>query len=260
MARWAAGVEYLGTAYGGWQAQAHVKSVQGEVESALGRIADHPIRVICAGRTDAGVHAAQQVVHFESDAPRPPQAWILGCNSVLPPDVSLRWVQPVVDTFDARRSASFRHYRYVIHNHRARSALLMNRAAWWPQTLDAAAMHRAAQALLGENDFSAFRSAQCQSHTPMRFMRSIDLFRRDDFVVMDICANAFLHHMVRNIIGALVEVGWRRQPETWIAQLLAGRDRTRAGVNAPPEGLTFIGPEYPAAFGLPPPPRPWFPG
>lgn len=259
MARWAAGVEYFGSAYGGWQAQQHVASVQSAVEAALGRIANHTLRVTCAGRTDAGVHAAQQVVHFDSDAARTEHQWILGCNSLLPSDVSLRWVQPVSDEFDARRSAHARHYRYVIHNHRARSALLMNRVAWWPQPLDAEAMHRAAQALLGENDFSAFRSAQCQSHTPMRFMRSITVFRRDDFVVMDVCANAFLHHMVRNLIGSLVEAGWGRQPETWMAQLLAGRDRSRAGATAPPDGLTFIGPEYPAAFDLPAPPRPWFP-
>lgn len=260
MARWAAGVEYLGSAYGGWQAQQHVASLQSAVEAALSRIANHPIRVTCAGRTDAGVHAAQQVVHFDADAQRTAHAWLLGCNSLLPADVSVRWVQTVSDDFDARRSASARHYRYVIHNHRARSALLMNRATWWPQALDADAMHRAAQALLGENDFSAFRSAQCQSHTPMRFMRSITLFRRDDFVVMDICANAFLHHMVRNIIGSLVEVGWRRRPEAWIAQLLVGRNRNLAGITAPCEGLTFIGPEYPERFGLPPSPRAWFPG
>lgn len=259
MSRWAAGVEYIGAAYGGWQAQSHVRSVQAEVEFALGRVADHPVRVTCAGRTDAGVHAMQQVVHFDTQAQRSAYSWLLGANSILPPDVSLRWVQPTDEAFDARRSASARHYRYVIHNHRARSALLSQRAAWWPQTLDAPAMHRAAQSLLGENDFSAFRSAQCQSHTPMRFMRAITLFRQDDFVVMDICANAFLHHMVRNIIGALSEVGLGRQPESWIAHLLAGRDRTRAGVNAPPDGLYFVGPEYPPVMGLPAPPRPWFP-
>lgn len=260
MSRWATGVEYTGTAYGGWQAQAHVRSVQAEVEFALSKIADHRVAVTCAGRTDASVHAFQQVVHFDSEAPRSVSAWALGTNSILPSDISLRWVKPVELRFDARRSATARYYRYVIHNHRSRSALLSQRAAWWPQTLNADAMHRAAQALLGENDFSAFRSSQCQSNTPMRFMRSIHLFRSGDFIVMDICANAFLHHMVRNIIGALSEVGLGKQPESWITQLLAGRDRTKAGLNAPPEGLYFVGPEYPPEFGLPAPPKPWFPG
>ena len=259
MSRWAAGVEYLGTAYGGWQAQTNVRSVQAEVEFALGRIANHSLRVTCAGRTDAGVHAMQQVVHFDTDAVRTPQAWMLGCNSIMPPDVSLRWVQSVSDSFDARRSATARHYRYVIHNHRARSALLSQRAALWPQALDVEAMHRAAQALVGEHDFSAFRGSQCQSKSPMRRMRSIMFFRKDEFVVMDICANAFLHHMVRNIIGALSDVGLGKQPESHIAQVLAGRDRTKAGLNAPPQGLYFIGPEYPAEFALPMPPKPWFP-
>lgn len=259
MTRWAAGVEYIGTAYGGWQAQTNVRSVQAEVERAISKIANHPVRVTCAGRTDAGVHAYQQVVHFDTEADRTPHAWILGCNSVLPSDVSLRWVQAVPDSFNARYSATARHYRYVIHNHSARSALLSHRAATWPQPLDAAAMHRAAQALIGENDFSAFRSSQCQSKSPKRYLHAITLLRQNDFVVMDICANAFLHHMVRNIIGALSVVGLGKQPEAWIAQVLAGRDRKQAGLNAPPDGLYFVGPVYPAEFGLPAPPTPWFP-
>ena len=259
MSRWAAGVEYIGTAYGGWQAQTNVRSVQAEVESALSTIANHPIRVVCAGRTDAGVHAYQQVVHFECDAERSAYAWVLGVNSLMPKDVSLRWVHPVSSHFNARYSATARHYRYVIHNHSARSALLFQRAAHWPQMLNVEAMHRAAQALIGEHDFSAFRGSRCQSKTSTRFMRSIALFRHGDFVVMDICANAFLHHMVRNIIGALADVGLGKQPESQIALVLAGRDRRKAGLNAPPEGLYFIGPEYPAEFGLPAPPKPWFP-
>lgn len=259
MSRWAMGVEYIGTAYGGWQAQTSVRSVQTEVEAALSKIANHPLRVVCAGRTDAGVHAYQQVVHFDCEAERSAYAWILGANSLMPKDVSLRWAQPVSSDFSARYSAAARHYRYVIHNHSARSALLHQRAAFWPQLLDAAAMQRAAQAFIGEHDFTAFRSSRCQSKTSVRFMRSINLFRAGDFVVMDICANAFLHHMVRNIIGALAEVGLGEQPESWIAEVLAGRDRTKAGLNAPPGGLYFVGPEYPAEFGLPAPPKPWFP-
>ena len=259
MSRWAAGVEYLGTRYGGWQEQRKVHSVQGTVQAALSRIADHRLRVTCAGRTDAGVHALQQVIHFDTDAKRSAYGWLLGTNSNLPEDVSLRWIQPVADHFDARHSARQRHYRYVIQNQRARSALLYNRAAWWPQRLDADAMHFGAQALIGEHDFSAFRDSQCQSATPMRNVRQIRVLRIGDFVVMDICANAFLHHMVRNITGVLSEVGLGKRPASWVAEVLAGRDRSKAGVNAPPEGLYFVGPDYPAEFALPEPPRPWFP-
>jgi tRNA pseudouridine38-40 synthase len=260
MNRWAAGIEYIGSAYGGWQAQQRVNSVQAVVEAALSKVANHPLRVTCAGRTDAGVHAFQQVVHFDTEAVRTPYAWLLGSNSNLPHDVSLRWIQPVAEHFDARRSARARHYRYVIHNHQARSALLLNRAAWWPQQLDAAAMHEGAQALIGEHDFSAFRDSQCQANTPMRNVRHIHVARNGEFVVIDICANAFLHHMVRNITGVLSVVGLGRQPPAWVAAVLAGRDRSKAAVNAPPGGLYFVGPEYPAEFALPEPSRPWFPG
>ena len=260
MSRWAAGVEYIGTAYGGWQAQQRVHSVQAEIEAAIAKVADHPLRVTCAGRTDAGVHAFQQVIHFDTGSHRTPYAWLLGSNTNLPHDISLRWVQPVREDFDARRSATARHYRYVIHNHRARSAVLFNRVAWWPQALNAEAMHEGAQALIGEHDFSAFRDSQCQSNTPMRNVRHIRVRRQGEFVVMDICANAFLHHMVRNITGVLSEVGLGKQAPAWVAEVLAGRDRSKAAVNAPPGGLYFVGPEYPAEFALPEPPRPWFPG
>jgi len=259
MTRWAAAVEYLGTQYSGWQTQAGRPSVQGALEAALASIADHPVATICAGRTDAGVHALGQVVHFDSGSARSPYAWLLGTNSRLNPDVSLSWVQPVDEDFDARRSAFARRYRYVIHNQRGRSALLVGRASWIPNALDAEPMHRAAQHLLGENDFSAFRAAECQSNTPMRNVQEVGIFRRGDFVVMDIRANAFLHHMVRNIMGALLEIGQGKRPETWTAELLAGRDRTRAGVTAPAQGLYFLGPEYPERFGVPGPAHPWFP-
>lgn len=253
-------MEYLGSRYGGWQAQAERASVQAELEAALGSVADHPVRTQAAGRTDAGVHAFGQVVHFESAAPRSDQAWVLGSNSRLPPDISVRWVQPVAPDFSARHSAVMRGYRYVILNHRARSALLAERVSWITPRLDASAMHRAAQALLGERDFSAYRAADCQSSTPMRYVDSISVLRRGDFVLMDIRANAFLHHMVRNIMGVLLEIGQGRKPEAWAGEVLAGRDRTKAGMTAPPQGLYFIGPEYPEHFGVPPPPRPWFPG
>lgn len=257
--RWAAGVEYLGTRYSGWQTQAGRDSVQGALEAALSRVADHPVAVVCAGRTDAGVHAWGQVVHFDSDAARSEYAWQLGGNSLLPPDVSLSWVQPVASDFDARRSAFTRRYRYVIHNRRGRSALLAQRATWIARELDEAAMHRAAQALLGENDFSAFRAAECQSPTPMRNLQAITVSRIGGFVVVDVQANAFLHHMVRNIVGSLIEVGHGRRPERWMGELLAGRNRAVAGMTAPADGLYFVGPEYPSRFGVPGPAHPWFP-
>jgi tRNA pseudouridine38-40 synthase len=258
--RWAAAVEYLGTAYSGWQTQRDRPSVQAEVERALGAVAAQPLSVQAAGRTDAGVHAQGQVVHFESSAARSPYAWLLGANSNLPADISLRWIQPVPADFDARHSAHSRRYRYVVHNHRARSALLAGRATWMIRELDAAAMHRAAQALIGEHDFSAYRAAECQSPTPMRNVQSIAVWRQAEFVVLDVQANAFLHHMVRNIMGVLFEIGQGRQPEEWAGQVLEQRDRKRGGMTAPGDGLYFIGPVYPARFGVPAPPVMSFPG
>jgi tRNA pseudouridine38-40 synthase len=198
-------------------------------------------------------------VHFDSDAPRTPYAWLLGGNRLLPPDLSLRWVQVVAPEFHARHSAVARSYRYVIHNHRARSAWLGDRATWFVYPLDAEAMHRAAQPLLGEQDFSAFRAAECQSPTPMRNVHRATVWRHGDFVVFDITANAFLHHMVRNIAGTLLEIGQGRAPESRAAELLAGRDRRLAPATAPAQGLYFAGPDYPAHFGLPSAPTPWFP-
>lgn len=260
MTRWAAGVEYLGSGFAGWQFQEHSPSLQGEVERALASVAAHPVEVVCAGRTDAGVHAWQQVIHFDSPAQRSAYAWLLGTNSRLPDRVSLRWVQAVPETFHARHRALARRYRYVVHNARARSALLAERAAWIKFDLDAEAMHRAAQHLLGERDFSAFRDSGCQSLTAMRELSRIGVRRAGAFVVFDLCANAFLHHMVRNIVGTLFEVGQGRRPESWIAEVLESRDRTRAGLNAPPHGLYFIGAEYPAEFAIPEPPEFWLGG
>lgn len=260
MTRWAACVEYLGTDYRGWQAQATgLPTLQAVFEAAIGSVAAHPVELSCAGRTDAGVHAFGQVVHFDSDAARTPYAWLMGSNRLLPPGLSLRWVQPVADDFHARHSAQARAYRYVIHNERARSAFLAGRAAWVVYPLDEQAMHRAAQALLGEQDFSAYRASECQSPTPMRNVHSIHVWRAGGCVVMDIAANAFLHHMVRNIMGVLLEIGQGRRPETWAAELLAGRDRRRGPATAPAEGLYFGGPRYPAHYGLSEPPHPWFP-
>ncbi len=233
--------------------------MQAEVEAALSSVADQPLRTQAAGRTDAGVHAYGQVVHFDSSAMRSPYAWLLGSNSRLPPDISLRWVQEVAPDFSARHSAVMRSYRYVIHNQRARSALLLERATWIAAPLDATAMHHAAQALLGERDFSAFRAADCQSATPMRYVDSIEVRRTGEFVLMDIRANAFLHHMVRNIMGVLLEIGHGRRAESWAGEVLEGRRRSAGGTTAPAQGLYFLGPEYPSRFGLPGPAQPWFP-
>jgi tRNA pseudouridine38-40 synthase len=257
--RWAAGVEYLGTRYSGWQWQAHASSVQQEVERVLSAVADHPVKVTAAGRTDAGVHAYEQVIHFDSDAARAPHAWLFGANSQLPRDVGLRWVQPVDGEFHARYTATARRYRYVMFASRARPALLDSRVAWLFGALDAPAMHRAAQALVGEHDFSGYRDSGCQSRTPMRNVHALAVWGRGDFVVIDIQANAFLHHMVRNIAGVLIAIGQGERPESWARAVLEGRSRAAGGVTAVPDGLYFVGPEYPARFGLPPRPTPWFP-
>ena len=259
MPRLAARIEYLGTAYSGWQRLSHIVSVQQHVEEALGAVAAHPVRVHAAGRTDAGVHALGQVVHFDTPVQRSPRGWLLGSNVHLPPDISVRWVQPVDERFHARHSALGRSYRYVIHNSPGRSALALNRAAFWPRALDAEAMHEAAQCLLGEQDFSALRDSECQSSTPMRCVTRLQVWRRDEFVVLEVSANAFLHHMVRNITGTLLEVGMGRQPLSWVAEVMASRDRKLAGITAPAEGLTFVGPEYPVQFRLPATPQAWFP-
>ena len=257
--RYAVGVEYLGSAFSGWQSLPGRRTVQATIEVALSKVAAQALNVIAAGRTDAGVHAVQQVAHFESSAERSAYAWLMGANSQLPADVSLRWIETVSPRFHARHDARRRHYRYVIHNHRTRSALLSQRAAWWPQPLDTAAMHVAAQQLLGEHDFSAFRDSQCQSPTPMRRLDAISVRRHRDLVVVDVSGNAFLHHMVRNIVGTLALVGLGKQPVAWVAEVLASRDRRCAGMTAPADGLYFVGPEYPAEFALPAPPALVFP-
>lgn len=251
MTRWAAGVEYNGSAYSGWQAQSDAPSVQAEIERALSVVADHPVHVICAGRTDAKVHAVQQVIHFDSAAARSQHSWLLGTNRHLPSDIALRWVQAVAADFHARFSAVGRSYQYRIHNGRARSALGHRRVCWEPRALDAEAMHRAAQVLQGEHDFSAFRDSQCQAPTARRHVHALRVYRQGEQVILDISANAFLHHMVRNIAGTLMEVGLARQPEAWVGEVLRGGKRTEAGMTAEPDGLYFLGPHYPPVHGLP---------
>ena len=249
--RVALGIEYDGTDFSGWQRLGHGPSVQAAVEAALSFVADHPVAVTCAGRTDAGVHARCQVVHFDTHAERAERAWVLGATTRLPRAVAVLWARTVPDDFHARFSARARRYRYVILNRAVRPALEARFVAWERVPLDAGAMHAAAQALLGEQDFSSFRAVSCQSPHARRNVTEINVRREAERVVVEIEANAFLHHMVRNIVGSLLQVGRGEQPAGWIAELLAARDRNVAGVTAPPQGLTFLGPRYPAEWGLP---------
>jgi tRNA pseudouridine38-40 synthase len=250
--RYALGIEYDGTAFLGWQRHSHGDTVQAAVESALGLVADAPVEVVCAGRTDSGVHAACQVVHFDSEAARDARAWMLGGNTRLPPDVRLLWCRGMPGDFHARYSARARRYRYSLCNRPVRPALQRHYLAWERRPLDAQAMHRAAQHLLGENDFSAFRTVHCEAPHAMRNLQEISVVRAGDRVVIEVQANAFLHHMVRNIVGSLLPIGRGERAEAWLGELLAGRDRSVAGPTAPAEGLVFLGPRYPAEWGLPP--------
>jgi tRNA pseudouridine38-40 synthase len=251
--RIAALVEYDGTDYAGWQSQAHAASVQDAVQNALAFVAGEPVVATCAGRTDAGVHATGQVIHFDTSAVRTPRAWVLGANTRLPAAIALQWAGEVAPGFHARHTALRRIYRYHILNRSARSALNRTRVAWIHRSLDAEAMHRAAQALLGEHDFSAFRSVECQSNTGVRRVERIVVHRAGDHVWLEIAANAYLHHMVRNIVGTLLEVQREADPFDAMARILAGADRRLAGATAPPAGLYLWRVEYPAIHAIPAP-------
>ena len=254
--RIALGVEYCGTAYTGWQSQRDGRGVQDALERALAAIAATRVGTIAAGRTDAGVHATSQVVHFDADVARPDTAWVRGVNAHLPPDVAVLWAQPVGDAFHARYEATGRHYTYLLANGPVRPALHAGRVGWYHRPLDVDAMRAAAGALLGTHDFSAFRAAECQAKSPSRSLAALTIAAGGDRVRFDFSANAFLHHMIRNIVGALVYVGAGRQPPAWIGELLAGCDRTRAAPTFAPDGLHFTGAEYDAGWGLPPTCRP----
>ncbi|MGP7734104.1 tRNA pseudouridine(38-40) synthase TruA [Oceanimonas smirnovii] len=249
--RIALGIEYDGSRYYGWQRQREVPSVQEEVEKALSKIADHPTEVQCAGRTDAGVHGTAQVVHFDTHAIRPDGAWTLGMNANLPPDIAVRWVKAVPDEFHARFSASARRYRYIIFNHNMRPAIHGAGVSHYAGHIDAAKMHEAGQCLLGERDFSAFRAVQCQSKSPWRNIMHLNVQRFGHYIVLDIKANAFLHHMVRNITGTLLKVGMGEADAAWVKQVLEGRDRNLAGVTAKAGGLYLVEVDYPAEYALP---------
>jgi tRNA pseudouridine38-40 synthase len=251
--RIALGIEYDGTAYNGWQRVESGIGVQERVEEALSRVADEPIEAVCAGRTDAGVHASAQVAHFDTRAERSPRSWVLGANSHLPPDINALWAVEVPDDFHARYSATARTYRYLILNRATRSALWRDRAWWLHRPLDLEAMRAAARRLIGEHDFSAFRAAGCQAKTPRRELQSIELRREGVWVTVDVRANAFLQHMVRNIVGLLVEIGTGDQSPEWASRVLESRDRREGGVTAPAHGLTLVAVHYPARFNLPAP-------
>ncbi|MEX2122433.1 MAG: tRNA pseudouridine(38-40) synthase TruA [Woeseia sp.] len=250
--RIALGIEYDGTAYNGWQRQRSGTGVQALLEQALTNVADAPVEAVCAGRTDAGVHAEAQVVHFESEAPRTKRNWVLGVNSQLPPDINALWAEFVAADFHARYSARSRTYRYLILNRPARSSLYRDRAWWIHRPLDANRMHEAARYLHGAHDFSAFRAAGCQALTPHREVYALTIERHGEWLVVTVRANAFLQRMVRNMVGVLVAIGAGDEAPGWAGAVLESRDRTRGGIAAPAQGLTLIDVEYPASTGIPP--------
>ncbi|MGB5258936.1 MAG: tRNA pseudouridine(38-40) synthase TruA [Gammaproteobacteria bacterium] len=253
--RIALGIEYDGSAYCGWQRQAEGMTVQGRVEAGLSTVADHPVSVVCAGRTDTGVHAMTQVVHFDTDAHRSDANWVRGANANLPHDVRVQWSARVDEHFHARFSARRRSYRYIILNRPVASAILRQRVCHEYRPLDHVRMQAAACALVGEHDFTSFRAAGCQAKSPRREIYRLDVTRSRDCVYIDVEANAFLHHMVRCIAGVLLAIGRGEQPVDWAVELLEARDRTLSGVNAPPGGLYLVNVMYDPAWQLPAEPR-----
>lgn len=249
--RLALGVEYDGAAYSGWQFQRHASSVQAEVERALSQVADHPIQVLCAGRTDAGVHAAGQVVHCDTHAERSMRSWVFGANANLPRNITVLWAQPVSDRFHARFSALRRAYRYVIFSRTVRPSFLAQRVAWDYRKLNVEPMMEAARHLIGEHDFSSFRGPDCQAQHAIRTLYRLEVTQRDAFIYLDVEANGFLHHMVRNIAGVLMAIGAGEHAPQWAAEVLAQRDRTQAGITAPAQGLYLVRVDYPAEFEIP---------
>lgn len=243
-------VEYDGSQYHGWQSQAGLHTIQQRLETALGRVANHDIQIICAGRTDTGVHATGQIIHFESEKERSIRAWIHGANSFLPKDICVKWGCEIPDSFHARYSALSRRYQYVIFNSPIRPALLRSNVTWQYRRLDETRMHGAAQCLIGEQDFTSFRSVECQSNTPMRHMFECQVKRVGDWVILEVRANAFLHHMVRNIAGVLMAVGSGRKEVGWVNDVLLAKDRTMGAETAPPYGLYLVEVAYPEEYGI----------
>ena len=250
--RVALGLSYKGTLYCGWQSQPDgVPSVQAELEKALSVVANESVKVTCAGRTDKAVHASYQVVHFDTQALRTERSWVFGCNANLPPGIAVSWVRNVSEDFSARFSATSRRYNYFIYNHPIRPAHYYEEMTWCHYPLDEVAMHEAAQALVGEHDFTSFRAVGCQSKTAIRTLEWVRVRRFSDVVMLDVKGNAFLHHMVRNIAGVLIAIGNQKESVSWCQEVLDAKDRTKAGVTAPPYGLFLTDVAYPEEFGLP---------
>lgn len=251
MQKYACRIEYQGQEYSGWQFQNHSKSIQAEIESAISKVADTPLTVICAGRTDSGVHATGQIIHFETQVHRSLYSWKMGINANLPKDIAVNWINIVDNDFHARFSAELRSYRYVIHNSDTRNATHYKKVTTYFQKLNSNAMQAGADNLIGEHDFSSFRSAHCQANTATRTIKQINIHRQSRYIYIDITANAFLHHMVRNIVGTLLPVGLGERPPEWVADVLSYQDRTKAGVTAPSDGLYLVGVQYPKHYQIP---------
>ena len=249
--RIALGIEYDGSRYCGWQYQDHSPSVQDKVEQALAKVANHPVRVNCAGRTDTGVHALGQVIHFDTKAVRETHAWVLGANANLPDNITVLWAKAVSAEFHARYSAVRRQYRYVIFNRPLRPAILAKRVSWEYRPLQVERMQEAAQHLVGEHDFSSYRALACQAKSPIRVLHRLEITRQGEIVMLDLEANGFLHHMVRNIAGVLLKIGAGEVEPGWAREVLELRDRTQGGVTASPNGLYFVTAYYPEEFAIP---------
>ncbi|HYF19010.1 MAG TPA: tRNA pseudouridine(38-40) synthase TruA [Ramlibacter sp.] len=259
--RWALGISYHGQAYDGWQSQPSGRTVQDRLESALSTFADQPVSTVCAGRTDAGVHALMQVVHLDTELQREAFSWVRGTNTFLPPDIAVQWAQPVPPEFHSRASAIGRRYAYVLLESPVRPSLESGRVGWVFRALDQAAMEAAAQRLLGEHDFTSFRASACQAKSPVKTLRRIAIRRRGPYWRFEFEANAFLHHMVRNLMGCLLVVGQGQKPAAWMDEVLAERNRDAAAPTFSPDGLYFVGPVYEPRWGLPDrtPPYDWLP-
>lgn len=249
--RVALGVEYDGAAFEGWQTQPHGRTVQDALERAIAHVAGAAVTTSCAGRTDTGVHGTAQVAHFDAPELRPLSAWVRGVNTYLPANAAVRWAVEVDETFHARFAAQGRRYRYVLLNRATRPAVLAGKVGWFHHPLDVDRMAGAARCLVGEHDFSAFRAAACQAKSPIRDLRELRVQRLGDYVLFDFCANGFLHHMVRNLVGALVYVGKGRYPPDWLEEVLASRQRSLAAPTFAPDGLYLCGVEYGPQWSLP---------
>lgn len=249
--RLALGLSYRGSNYLGWQSQPGGRTVQDRVEAALSRFADRRVQTVCAGRTDTGVHALNQVIHVDTDVERAPASWIRGTNRYLPADIALQWCRVVAEDFHARNAAHGRRYAYIVLDSPVRPSIEEGAAGWVFRPLDVEAMRSAASVLLGEHDFSAFRSSECQAPSPVKTLRRIDVARRGAYWRFEFDASAFLHHMVRNLMGCLIAVGQGRRSPDWLGEVLAGRERSRAAPTFPPDGLYFLGPYYDESLCLP---------